>query len=74
MLLQFKASNNYGQNIWDKLQFPCEIRHYGKSSVSIFQNFFASIEKDYFVRKTEHEAIIPGIVKIFLIFPNFLIS
>ena len=34
----------HGQNIWDKL-FSCEIAYYGKSSISIFQQFFASISK-----------------------------
>ena len=36
---------NHGQNIRDKLQFLCEIGHYGKSSISIFQEFFASMKK-----------------------------
>ena len=41
------ASNNlnHGQNIWDKLLFLCEIVHYEKSLNSIFQDFFASIDK-----------------------------
>ena len=36
---------NPGQNISDKLYFFCEIAPYGKSSISIFQEFFTSIEK-----------------------------
>ena len=36
---------NPGQNISDKLQFFCEIAPYGKSSISIFQDLFASIDK-----------------------------
>ena len=33
------------QNIWGKLYFFCEVAHYGKSSISIFQDFFASTNK-----------------------------
>ena len=36
------------QNVWDKLKFSCEMGHYGKSSISAFQEFFASIEKKSF--------------------------
>ena len=32
----------------------CEIGHYEKSLISIFQESFASIEKNHFDRKTEH--------------------
>ena len=33
----------------------CKIGHYRKSSISDFQKFFASIEKNFhFVKKTEH--------------------
>ena len=31
---------NHGQNIWDKLQFSCNIAHYKKNLVSIFLFFF----------------------------------
>ena len=36
---------NPSQNISDKLWFFCEIAPYGKSLISIFQDFFASIDK-----------------------------
>ena len=36
---------NQGQTTWKKLQFLCEIAHYGKVVISIFQQFFASINK-----------------------------
>ena len=39
---------NYSQNIWDKLQFSSEIENNGKSPVSTFQTFLASIEKKFF--------------------------
>ena len=39
------ASYNHSQNIRDKLHFSCETAHYGKSSISIFQQLFASIDK-----------------------------
>ena len=38
------------QNISYKLQFFCEIAPYGKSSISIFQEFFASIDKILILR------------------------
>ena len=45
-----KLSNyNYGQNVWDKLWFSCEIAYYAKSSISIFKESFASIEKTFFL-------------------------
>ena len=36
---------NPGQNISDKLKFFCEIALHGKSSICIFQEFFACIDK-----------------------------
>ena len=30
-------------------EFPCEIAHYGKSSISIFKESFASVNKDFFL-------------------------
>ena len=36
---------NDGQNIWEKLSFSCEIAHYGKISISLFQQFFGDIDK-----------------------------
>ena len=36
---------NYGQHILDNLWFSCEIASYGKSLISIVQQFFASIDK-----------------------------
>ena len=47
-LLQFSVLDflyNPGQNISDKLYFFCEIAPYGKSPISVFQEFFASIDK-----------------------------
>ena len=41
----FSISHNSGQNISGKLYFFCEIAPYGKSSISVFQEFFASIDK-----------------------------
>ena len=38
----FNPLNTYykhGQNIWEKLQFSCEVAHYGKISISVF-NFW----------------------------------
>ena len=31
------SSDNHSQNIWDKLQFSCEIGKYGKILMSVFQ-------------------------------------
>ena len=45
LLRSFSFCYNLGQNISDKLQFFCEIAPYRKSSISIFQYFFVSIEK-----------------------------
>ena len=39
------CGDNPGQNISDELQFLCEIARKGKTSISIFQQFFASIAK-----------------------------
>ena len=38
---------NHSKNIWDKLLVSCEIAPYGKSSISIFEEFLASIEKNF---------------------------
>ena len=35
-----------GQNISGKFCFSCEIAEYGKSSISLLQQFYASIDKD----------------------------
>ena len=43
------ANYNHGQNIWEKLWFLCEIAHYEKSSISIFKESFASIDKILFL-------------------------
>ena len=40
---------NHGKNIREKLQSSCEIVHYGKSSISIFRESFASIDKIFFL-------------------------
>ena len=31
----FELVYNHSQNVWDKVQFSCDIVHYGESSVSI---------------------------------------
>ena len=41
------SSNNHAQNISDKLLFSCEIAHYGKSLISVFQEILASIDKSF---------------------------
>ena len=41
----FELVYNHSQNIWDKVQFSCDIVHYGESLVSIFQKVFASSDK-----------------------------
>ena len=38
---------NPAQNFLGKVLFLCEIAPYGKSSISIFQEFFASIDKNF---------------------------
>ena len=43
---------NHGQNIWDKLLFSCQIVHYGKSSISIFLEFFVTIDKIFILGET----------------------
>ena len=43
-------SSNYSQNIWERLLFSCEIAHYGKSSISVFQENFTSTEKMFISR------------------------
>ena len=49
---------NPGQNISDKLKFFCELAPYGKSSISIFQEFFTCIDKIFnFGSGTERQAI-----------------
>ena len=40
--------DNHGENIWKKLKFPCEIVHYGKSSIFIFKEPFSSIGNIFF--------------------------
>ena len=37
---------NHGQDMWDKLQFSCEIAQYEKTLISIFQQFCVSIKKN----------------------------
>ena len=39
------STYNHSENISDKPQFPCEIAHYRKSSVSVFQKIFNSTDK-----------------------------
>ena len=40
--------DNHGENIWKKLKFPCEIVHYGKSSIFIFKEPFSSVGNIFF--------------------------
>ena len=42
---EFEERNNHSQNIWDKLQFLCEIAHYGKGSISAFFRFLLVLAK-----------------------------
>ena len=42
-----KIIYNNSQNIWNLLWFSCEISHNGKSLVSVFQEFSASINKTF---------------------------
>ena len=39
--------DNNSPNTRDWLQFWCEIAHYGQSLTSVFQGFFASINKTF---------------------------
>ena len=51
---QFKlklGTYNHLRNFWDELQFSCEIAHYGKSLIFIFQKFFASIIKIFILAR-----------------------
>ena len=67
------SRDNHPLNVCHKLQFSCEIVHYRKNSISVFQEIFASADKVlFFERRTEHEAIILWSFKIFLIFRNYI--
>ena len=67
------SRDNHPLNVCHKLQFSCEIAHYRKNSISVFQEIFASADKVlFFERRTEHEAIIQWSFKIFLIFRNYI--
>ena len=67
------SRDNHPLNVCHKLQFSCEIAHYRKNSISVFQEIFASADKVlFFERRTEHEAIILWSFKIFLIFRNYI--
>ena len=57
-----------------RLQFSCEIAHYGKSLISAFQKIFTSVNKNCILwggGGARDQAIILSDFKIFLIFPNF---
>ena len=41
----FELVYNHSQNILDKLWFSCETTHYGKCSMFIFQEIFASADE-----------------------------
>ena len=45
LVLDVKLAYNHGKNMWNNELFTCEIIQYGKSSISAFQQFFASIDK-----------------------------
>ena len=45
ILKKFSFKHNHSKNIWDKVWFSCKIVPSWKSSVSIFWQFLASIEK-----------------------------
>ena len=67
------SRDNHPLNVCHKLQFSCEIAHYRKNSIFVFQEIFASADKVlFFERRTEHEAIILWSFKIFLIFRNYI--
>ena len=56
---------------------PCEIAHYGKIWTSIFQQFFASINKSFILggeEENDHLVKILWRFEIWLSFPNFLRS
>ena len=42
------SSDNYGQNTRHKLQFLCQIVHYGQKSISIFQGILLVVTKFLF--------------------------
>ena len=69
---KYFSRDNHSKNIWDKLWILCEIAPYGKSSISIFQEFLTSIEKTFIlVGRLGTSFLILASFKIFLIFPNF---
>ena len=37
----------HGQNTWAKFKFSCEITHYKKISISIFQQFFLLVSTKF---------------------------
>ena len=66
--------DNPGQNILDELQLFCEIAPYEKSSISVFQESFASIDKILILEQDWAPGYNSWGFDIFLIFPNFLRS
>ena len=46
-LVVLKSCYNHSKNIWDKLWFLCEIAPCGNSLIFVFQEFLASIEKNF---------------------------
>ena len=42
---KLKLGYNNRQIIWDKRWFSCEVEYYGKTSISIFEDVFASIDE-----------------------------
>ena len=41
---------NHTQNTSGKLYFLCKTAHYGKNSISFFQQFFANVDKIFILR------------------------
>ena len=40
LIINLPGYYNQCQNVWDKLEFSCKIAHYGKSSISIFPQYW----------------------------------
>ena len=43
----FWNTYNHSQNIWYKLYISCEITHYRRSSITVFQEIFGSTDKNF---------------------------
>ena len=51
VLVELEATKCFQRQPFTKylrqLSFPCEIAHYGRNLISVFQEFFAGIDKSY---------------------------